>query len=113
MSLAQLSKLLPLLEPDLQQVLDYAATLSKQGAADHFNNLLGESPQSIEFISSFNSRRQGPGSSSKAQATPASNETSGVPKSTRKALKKKAPSHTPPPRKINDTYAAPATKTDQ
>ncbi|KAE8450418.1 hypothetical protein EG329_006493 [Mollisiaceae sp. DMI_Dod_QoI] len=99
MSVAQLSKLLPLPEQDLQQVLDYAATLSKQDAADHFNNLLGESPQSIDFISSFNSRRQDPTSSSKA--SPAE----GVPKSTRKQPKKKAPLHTPAPRQIENTFA--------
>jgi hypothetical protein len=109
MSLAQLSQLLPLPEPDLQQVLDYAATLSKQDAADHFNNLLGESPQSIEFISSFNSRRQDPTSALKSQATPQSNEASGIPKSTRKIAKKKAPLHTPPPRQIQDIYTAQGT----
>jgi hypothetical protein len=109
MSLAQLSRLLPLPEPDLQQVLDYAATLSKQDAADHFNNLLGETPQSIEFISSFNSRRQDLASTSKLQVSQPSTETSGVPKSTRKPAKKKAPLHTPAPRQIQDTYAAQGT----
>ncbi|KAF4631534.1 hypothetical protein G7Y89_g6596 [Cudoniella acicularis] len=69
MSVAQLSKLLPLPEEDLQQVVNYASILTKQEAADHFNNLLGESPGSIEFISSFNSRRQDPSSSSKAPQT--------------------------------------------
>src|ERR1700691_5528801 len=105
MSLAQLKRLLPLPEPDLQQVLDYAASHSKEEAAEHFNNLLGESPQSIEFISSFNSRRQEPPSSSNSQSTSQSNESSGVPKTTRKAPKKKAPLHTPAPRQIADTYA--------
>src|SRR6187402_1254538 len=109
MSLAQLSRLLPLPEPDLQQVLDYAATLSKQEAAEHFNNLLGESPQSIEFISSFNSRRQDPTPSPNPQAAAQSNDSSGVPKSTRKHPKKKAPLHTPAPRQIQDTYAGQGT----
>jgi hypothetical protein len=108
MSLGQLSKLLPLPEGELQQVLDYAATLSKKGAADHFNNLLGESPQSIEFISSFNSSRKDPASASTSRAATPSNELSGVPKS-RKTPKKKAPLHTPKPRQIQDTYAAQGT----
>jgi hypothetical protein len=98
MSVAQLSKLLPLPEEDLQQVLNYASTLSKQEAADHFNNLLGESPQSIDFISSFNSRRQNPSPSSKAPQTDA------VPKTTRKP-KKKPLLHTPPPRQVENTFA--------
>ena len=98
MSLSQLSRLLPLPEADLQQVLDYAATLSKQEAADHFNNLLGESPQSIEFISSFNSRRQNPNSKPQASSSSQPSESSGVPKSTRKAPKKKAPLHALPAR---------------
>ncbi|PSS16752.1 hypothetical protein M430DRAFT_35428 [Amorphotheca resinae ATCC 22711] len=109
MSLAQLSRLLPLPESELQQVLDYAATLSPQDAADHFNNLLGESAQSIEFISSFNSRRHAPASKPASQQTTPSDSGSGVPKSTRAPKKKKAPIHTPAPRQIQDTYAAQGT----
>ncbi|POS74863.1 hypothetical protein DHEL01_v206739 [Diaporthe helianthi] len=60
MSLNQLSMLLGLPDSDCKQILDYGATLSKAEAADHFKNLLGDSPQAIEFISSFNSRRQDP-----------------------------------------------------
>lgn len=58
MSLSQLSQLLPLPNEELQQVLDYASTLSKPEAAEHLGNLLGDSPQAVEFISSFNARRQ-------------------------------------------------------
>ncbi len=112
MSLSQLSRLLPLPEPDLQQILSYASTLSKEEAAAHFNNLLGESPQSIEFISSFNSRRKDPSSASalsSQQASSNANDISEVPKTTRKQPKKKPPLHTPAPRKVNDTYTAPGT----
>ncbi|KAH6676556.1 C2HC5 finger protein-like protein [Halenospora varia] len=112
MSLAQLSNLLPLPEPDLQQVLDYAGTLSKRQAADHFKELLGDSPQSIEFISSFNSRRKEPAPSSKPQAQASSSqsgEISGVPKPKSRKPRKTAPLHTPAPRQIQDTYAAQGT----
>ena len=111
MSLTQLRNLLPLPDEELQQVLDYAATLSKQGAADHFNGILGESPQSIEFISSFNSRRKGPVSSSSSSPQPPPQEdlSAGVPKLTRGPKKKKAPLHTPAPRQIQDTYASQGT----
>ncbi|KAG7423730.1 Uncharacterized protein Forpi1262_v014788 [Fusarium oxysporum f. sp. raphani] len=70
MSIAQLSQLLPLPDEELKQVLDYASTLSTTEAAEHFGNLLGDSPQAIEFISSFNARRQtsAPGSSSYSNA---------------------------------------------
>ncbi|KAF7917733.1 hypothetical protein EAE99_009109 [Botrytis elliptica] len=119
MSLAQLQNLLPLPEEDLKQVIDYANTLSKPAARDHFIDLLGESPGSIEFISSFNSRRQDP----TAKATPpqaqtysqasaqssTQGSTSGVPKSTRGPKKKKAPIHTPAPRQVQETYTGQGT----
>ncbi|KAL4725633.1 hypothetical protein ACLX1H_007782 [Fusarium chlamydosporum] len=104
MSIAQLSQLLPLPEEELKQVLDYASTLSTAEAADHFGNLLGDSPQAIEFISSFNSRRQtsAPGSSSYSNATaPPEPESQNI------EAKKKANIHTPQARQVND-YAAPS-----
>lgn len=111
MSLAALSRILPLPEEDLQQVLEYAKTLSKQAAAEHFNNLLGESPQSIEFISAFNSSRPDPKSQSQAQGQQSTSISSSthVPKSTRAPKKKKAPIGTPAPRQIQDNYAVPGT----
>ncbi|KFY24801.1 hypothetical protein V491_02004, partial [Pseudogymnoascus sp. VKM F-3775] len=105
MSLQQLSKLLPLPEEDLQQVLAYASTLPPQAAVEHFNNLLGESPASIEFISTFNARRQPPPSSS-ANNQASSSASSAVPKSTRAPKKKKAQIHTPAPRQVQDTAYA-------
>src|ERR1700709_2075678 len=109
MSLTQLSRLLPLPEPDLQQVLDYAATLSKQEAVDHFNNLLGESPQSVEFISSFNSRRKEIASRPVSQSAPPADLSSGVPKNRHPPKKKKVLLHTPAARQIQDNYAAQGT----
>ena len=44
MSLSQLSRLLPLPDSELQQILDYAATLPKTAAAEHLSNLLGTEP---------------------------------------------------------------------
>ncbi|OIW32763.1 zf-C2HC5-domain-containing protein [Coniochaeta ligniaria NRRL 30616] len=112
MSHSQLSRLLPLPDSELQQVLEYASTLSKDEAAEHFTNLLGDSPQVIEFISSFNSRRADPKSKASAQAqgtgsgyasassrTPQGSDIEGVPKSQR-GKKKKAPLHTPAPRPV-------------
>ncbi|TRX93631.1 hypothetical protein FHL15_005603 [Xylaria flabelliformis] len=117
MSTIQLSRLLPLPDDELKQVLDYATTLSKSDAADHFRNLLGDSPDAIDFIASFNSRRQAPKSSvTNATSSAAASSSSGsgvsshgpavesVPKFVRgQGKKKKAPLHTPAPRKVLDS----------
>jgi hypothetical protein len=115
MSLAQLSRLLPLPDDELKQVLDYAATLSKPEAAEHFGNLLGDSPQAIEFISSFNSRRQTrvPVSNATPEASSANNSdvpSDGVPKHRRgQNKKKKAAIHTPAARQIDTAAPLPGT----
>lgn len=119
MSLSQLSRLLPLPDSELQQVLEYGSTLSKDEAAEHFTNLLGDSPQVIEFISSFNSRRADPkakisadtpGTASgraSASGTPQGSDIEGVPKPQRGQKKKKAPLHTPAPRAVAQLGPAP------
>ncbi|EON68792.1 hypothetical protein W97_08050 [Coniosporium apollinis CBS 100218] len=56
-ALPQLSRLLPLDEGSLRQIITYTDTLPKNAAAEHLKNLLGDSPQALEFITSFNSRR--------------------------------------------------------
>lgn len=116
MSLNQLSMLLGLPDSDLQQIVDYANTLSKAEAADHFKNMLGDSPQAIDFISSFNSRRQEPRPApapSAANATAASSQPSSdvdaLPKRTRGPRKKKAPLHTLAPRQIANNSVGPGT----
>ncbi|KAK4205007.1 hypothetical protein QBC40DRAFT_65295 [Triangularia verruculosa] len=116
MSKEQLFQLLPMPDDGLQQVLEYAASLSKQEAAEHFSNMLGDSPQVIEFISTFNARRSDPKAPAPPRAAPPSSSTStvqnsaqnsaqnseidGVPKNRRGPKKKKANIHTPPPRQV-------------
>ncbi|KAK5996898.1 RQC trigger complex subunit RQT4-like protein [Cladobotryum mycophilum] len=121
MSLAQLSQLLPLPDEELQQVLDYALTLSKADAASHFSNLLGDSPLAIDFIANFNSRRKVPPAAAPTPTAPssqASNSSSKpatpqivepVPKWNGRPKKKKAAIHTPQARQV-DNYAGPAGK---
>ncbi|KAF2872962.1 putative zinc finger motif, C2HC5-type-domain-containing protein [Massariosphaeria phaeospora] len=82
----QLSKLLPLDEDSLKQIVSYTESLSNSNAADHLQNLLGDSPQALEFITSFNNRRKPKASNSSSQAQ-GSDHTSQVPKP--KARKKK------------------------
>ena len=110
MSLSQLKQLLPLPEEDLQQVLQYAQTLSKPEAVSHFDNLLGDSPLAVDFISSFNSHRKEPSSApTQPSATPVSESDApgAVPKAKRSSKKKKADIHVPQARQV-DQYAGPA-----
>lgn len=119
MSLTQLSQLLPLPDEDLQQVLDYTSTLSKTEAVSHLGNLLGDSPQAISFISSFNSKRKDPSTGNSAAPSPtpgpsgsqssSAGPSDRVPRSNRGPKKKKnqAALHTPEARRVND-YAAPS-----
>ncbi|KAG8405071.1 hypothetical protein J3459_022248 [Metarhizium acridum] len=113
MSLSQLSQLLPLPEEELQQVLQYASTLSKAEAATHFNNLLGDSPLAVDFIASFNSHRKDPsGVRAPSLATENSAFNSELPDAVPKAKrfqKKKPAIHVPEARRV-DEYAGPASK---
>ncbi|KAJ2962264.1 hypothetical protein NQ176_g10946 [Zarea fungicola] len=110
MSLSQLSQLLPLPDEELQQVIDYAKTLSKPDAASHFSNLLGDSPLAVDFISSFNARRETSVATSAAistTATASSSEIDAVPKTKRGPKKKKPAIHTPQARLVN-SYVGPS-----
>lgn len=96
-ALPQLSKLLPLDEDSLKQVISYTESLPNREAADHLQNLLGDSPQALEFIASFNNRRR-PAASSSASQTRPSSDASEVPKSKPRNKKKPGLGKLPPPR---------------
>lgn len=108
MSQAQLSQLLPLPDEELQQVLGYARTLSKADAASHFSNLLGDSPLAVDFIASFNARRETPAAAAAAPSAASSSAgIDSVPRTRRGGPKKKrAPLHTPQARLV-DSYTGP------
>ena len=89
-AITQISQLLPLDEESLQQLLNHTYTLDKGAAAEHLKGILGDSPKALEFISSFNSRREAPPVPSPAP------ESSRVPRNPRK---KKANIHSLPPRR--------------
>ena len=92
----QLSHILPLDQESLEQIIHHTSTLPKDAAAEHLKNLLGDSPKALEFISSFNARRDAP-TTATPSPTPASVE------STRKPRKKKVPlNKLPPPRRPED-----------
>ncbi|KAI1079242.1 zf-C2HC5-domain-containing protein [Whalleya microplaca] len=103
MSISQLSRLLPLPDDELKQVLDFAATLSNAEAAEHFRNLLGDSPEAVDFIATFNSKRQ------QLPSSKSSSSTEPVPRSVKAPKKKKASLHTPAPRQIKDHGPVPGT----
>ena len=89
----QLSQILPLDEQSLKEIVDYTSTLDKAAAAEHLKNLLGDSSKALEFIASFNSRREGPSTSStrNIEASPRT-----------KTKKKRAPLHSLPARQLQD-----------
>ena len=69
-ALPRIQQLLPIDDESLKQVIQYADTLPKDAAAEHLKNLLGDDGKALEFISSFNLRRQGaPVASAQAQPT--------------------------------------------
>ncbi|OAG05272.1 zf-C2HC5-domain-containing protein [Paraphaeosphaeria sporulosa] len=100
-ALPQLSKLLPLDEDSLRQVIAYTESLPNREAADHLQNLLGDSPQALEFITSFNNRRKPAASAGASQLQP-SNDLSEVPKA--KPRNKKKPLNKLPPPRVPENY---------
>ncbi|PVI05903.1 zf-C2HC5-domain-containing protein [Periconia macrospinosa] len=100
-ALPQLSKLLPLDDESLKQIISYTESLPNREAADHLQNLLGDSPQALEFITSFNNRRKPQASSSSGQ-TSHSNDISEVPKAKRHNKKKAPLNKLPPPRQVEN-----------
>lgn len=110
-ALPQLSRLLPLDHDSLKQVIAYTASLSKNDAAEHLKNLLGDTPQAFEFIASFNTR------SSPAQTVQAPRPVQSSPRHDRVPVPQKGPKpkkpkqniHALPPRQIQgqgDTIGA-------
>ncbi|KAL8700227.1 MAG: hypothetical protein Q9224_001065 [Gallowayella concinna] len=87
-AISQLSQILPLDERSLQEILDYTSTLSKDASAEHLKNLLGTSPKALEFISSFNSRRQAPNRTESRPSTPEVLESSKKPRKKKQPLNK-------------------------
>jgi hypothetical protein len=56
-ALNQIRKLLPLDDESLSQLLEYSRSLTPNNAAEHLKSVLGDSPQALEFISTFNAKR--------------------------------------------------------
>ncbi|KAF2810386.1 uncharacterized protein BDZ99DRAFT_520457 [Mytilinidion resinicola] len=66
-TLSELSKVLPLDEDSLKQIITYTETLSDAEAAEHLRNLLGDSPQALDFITSFTTQRRAPANATSTQ----------------------------------------------
>lgn len=99
----QLSQLLPLDDESLAQIIDYTTSLSKEASADHLKTLLGDSPAALEFIASFNARRDAQTSSSRAE-TSTTTATHGRDKGQIRKDRKKAPLHSAGPPRRPDNY---------
>ena len=105
-AIPQLARLLPLDDDSLKQIVSYSDTLPKAAAAEHLKDILGDGPQSLEFIASFNSRRPTPPSDRPAPpAVPQTTTDSEaeVPRASARPRKKKAPIHTPSARRLEDS----------
>jgi hypothetical protein len=100
-ALPQLSRLLPLDDESLKQVISYTESLPNAEAADHLQNLLGDSPQALEFITSFNNRRK-PKASAPSNQAQSSNNVSEVPRA--RPRKKKPPLGKLPPQRQPENY---------
>ena len=106
-ALPQISRLLPLDEDSLKQIIIYTETLTKPAAAEHLKNLLGDSAQALEFISSFNNRRPEPAPEVLPSTSLTSQkQTSEVPKAARRPAKAKRPLHELPARQV-EQYGEP------
>ncbi|KAJ4994479.1 C2HC5 finger protein [Stagonosporopsis vannaccii] len=100
-ALSQLSMLLPLDNDSLKQIISYTESLPNREAADHLQNMLGDSPQALEFITSFNNRRNSRGAAASSQATH-SNDVSEVPKSKPRKKKQAGLGKPLPARQVED-----------
>lgn len=102
-ALPRLQRLLPIDDGSLKEIFTYTSSLSKGAAADHLKNLLGDSPQALEFISSFNARRTNiPSNQASSAATDAQD---GVPAPKKRATKKsKPPLHSAGPARRPEGY---------
>ncbi|KAF2773686.1 hypothetical protein EJ03DRAFT_104120 [Teratosphaeria nubilosa] len=111
-ALPRLQQLLPIDDESLKQVIHYATNLPKDAAAEHLTNLLGGDARALEFISSFNQRRQNaptpaaPPKQVRKEPTPAAASGSEVSRGSnrggRGGGKKKANIHQLPARQIED-----------
>lgn len=99
-AISRISQILPLDEETLHQILEYASTLSKPAAAKHLQDILGDSPQALEFISNFNSHNE---VRDESQTEPAS-ATPSLETPSRKSRKKKAPLNKLPPPRVPENY---------
>ncbi len=57
-ALPELSHLLPLGEDELKQIITYVEPKSDSETAEHLQDLLGDSPEAIQFTSQFIERRE-------------------------------------------------------
>lgn len=96
-ALPRIQQILPLDDESLKEIITYTDSLPKDAAADHLRNLLGTEAKSLEFISSFNMRRQNK-PAAPSPSVPAQN--TGNPELPRKAKKKRANIHALPPRQV-------------
>lgn len=102
-ALPRLQRLLPIDDESLREIVSYTASLTKEAGAEHLKNMLGDSEQTFEFISGFNSRRP---DVQAEQPKPATSNSPGdsVPRHVKKQPKSKAPLHSTGPVRRPEGY---------
>lgn len=97
-ALPRIQQILPLDDDSLKEIITYADSLPKDAAADHLRNLLGTEAKSLEFISSFNMRRQNKPPAPSASSAAHNAENPELPR--RAKQKKRANIHALPARQV-------------
>ena len=97
----QLSHLLSIDEDSAKQIIAHSASLPRHKAAEELQNLLGDEPQALEFITSFSDRLRGapPKPSTPREQSEPSNNLSEVPKSKQRKKKVGGLGKLPEPRR--------------
>lgn len=105
-ALPRIQQLLPLDDESLKQIITYADSLPKDAAAEHLKNLLGDEARSLEFISSFNMRRQNAAPTTQSNSARSENGAGRAPSEVshrpRPQQKKKGTIHGLPARRVQD-----------
>ncbi|KAJ5670688.1 uncharacterized protein N7477_006051 [Penicillium maclennaniae] len=91
----RLSQLLPLDEESLKQVIEYSASLSKEACAENLKSLVGDSPAALDFIASFNARRDPRPRATSTRTDTASERSKGRNKKEKKSLHNAGPPRRP------------------
>ena len=94
-ALPQLRSIMPLEDGELRQIMTYADSLPDAQASHHLINLLGDSPEAVEYTMTYLKGRAKPSGRDNSAAEPYANSTKGAPDPP--AAQKSDKAYDPPP----------------